>query len=212
MKNVALIAALAASLTAAGAVEAQTFGQFTGAETLPVNGRMFGAYLQSSENTAGLLAQLRLSFYPGLDFAFMGGLTRQEVGGGKRTTVRLGADLKVSARKADESFPIDLAIGGNLGVETGDHFDVLTVGPAVMASRDFPMGQAGGIIPYAGLGLAFQKLDIRSHSDNDVVFPIRVGSEFKVAPQLRLAIELQFPVSDSLNDNFGLAVGANVPF
>ena len=54
----------AAALLFAGAAHAQVLGQFTGAETLPVNGHMMGAYLHSSQNVVGLLGQLRMSFYP----------------------------------------------------------------------------------------------------------------------------------------------------
>lgn len=213
MKNSILTGlAVVSFLVCADASQAQVFGQFTGAGTLPVNGRMFGAYAHSSENLAGLLAQLRLSFYPNVDFGFQGGIARQDFAGGSKTTIRLGADLKFGVRQPDASFPLAVAAGADLGVETGDSYTMLTVGPTLVASRDFAVGQNGGITPYAGIGLAFKRIDVDSHNDTDVSVPLRLGSEFQLTPQLKLAIELQLHMADSFNDNVGLAAGANLPF
>ena len=73
---------------------AQAFGQFTAAQTLPVNGHLAGGYIQSSSSQLGVLGQLRLSFYPGVDFGFQGGFSRHDYAGGDRTTLSLGTDLK----------------------------------------------------------------------------------------------------------------------
>jgi len=211
------VTALAAiALASSDPAAAQVFGQFTGAEALPVNGRLFGAYVHSSADLAGLLAQLRLSFYPDVDFGFQGGIARRSFAGGDRTTLRLGTDLKVAVARAVGGAPIAIAVGGQLGVETGDHFHVLTLGPTLVASRTLPVGQSGHVTPYAGLGLAFASIDDRVHdpSTNDTRFtvPVRFGADFQVAPQLRLALELQFQRRDSLNDTFGLVAGVNLPF
>lgn len=212
MKHAFATVLVAATLAGAGTARAQVFGQFTGAEVLPVNGRMFGAYAHNSENVAGLLAQLRLSFYPGMDFGFQGGIARQDFVSGDRTTIRLSSDLKVAVRTPNEILPIAIAAGANLGVETGDDFSLLTLGPSVVASRNFTVGESAGIAPYAGLGLAFKRIDVGTLDDTDVSFPLRVGSEFRLAPQLKLLLELQFNLADSFNDDVGIALGANLPF
>ena len=216
MNRVCVSALVAITLASSKPAGAQVFGQFTGAEALPVNGRMFGAYVHSSADLAGLLAQLRLSFYPGVDFGFQGGIARRNLVGGDRTTLRLGTDLKVGVASAVGGSPIALALGGQLGVETGDHFHVLTLGPTLVASRTLPVGQSGRVTPYAGLGLAFASIDDQVHAPptNDTRFtvPLRLGADFLVAPELRLALELQFQRRDSLNDTFGLVAGVNLPF
>ena len=47
---------------------AQVFGQYGGADPVPVNGRVFGAYLHTSDVVLGGMSQLRLSIYPNVDF------------------------------------------------------------------------------------------------------------------------------------------------
>src|SRR5258705_6644118 len=73
-KHVPAALFVAALFCGSGAAFAQVPGQFTGAEILPVNAHMYGGYLVASNNVVGGLAQLRLSFYPGVDFGFQGGL------------------------------------------------------------------------------------------------------------------------------------------
>ena len=137
---------------------AQSLGQFTGAQTLALNGHAFGAYLHASSNVVGFVTQLRLSFYPGVDFGFQGGLDRLDFPGDNRTILRLGTDFKVAGMKAGSALPVDLAFGGGLGVDTGDNISVLTLGPTVIASRTFPAGGRGTITPYGALGISYSKL------------------------------------------------------
>lgn len=205
-------AALVVGLLVAVPAGAQVFGQLTGAETLPVNGRLFGAYLQSSENVFGLLAQLRLSFYPNVDFGFRGGFARQDFVGGNRTTLRMGTDLKINVAHAGESSPVSLAVGGDLSVETGDDFNVLTVGPSVVASRDLAAGQSLSLAPYVGLGLAFSSVDVGSLNDTDISVPLRIGADLRASDQLHIVAELQLQLWDSFNDDVGFCAGVNLPF
>ena len=212
MRRLGLALIAVAALGSIAPARAQVYGQFTGAETVPAGGRLFGAYAFSSENVVGLLAQLRLSFYPDVDFGFHGGVARQDWEGGSRTTVRLGVGLKVKIQEPTARLPVALAIGGDLGVETGDDFHVLTVGPDLIASRSFALGQTGAVTPYGRIGLAVTNFDIRSIKDTDVSVPVRMGGDFKVGPQLHLSLELQLQLGDALNDNLGLAGGVNLPF
>jgi len=212
LKNVMVAALVAATLTIAGTARAQVFGQYTGADILPVNGRMFGAYIHSSENVVGVLSQLRLSFYPGMDFGFQGGIARQDFAGGDRTTIRLAADLKFKVGAPTPSLPVAIAAGGNLGVETGDDYSVLTIGPTVVASRSFSTGETSGLAPYLGIGLSFKRIDVGPLDDTDISFPLRAGSEFTIAPSLRLVVELQVNAGDSFNDDVTILGGVNLPF
>lgn len=188
---------------------AQIHGQFMGAEPVPMNGHLFGAYIQASEDFLGLIAQLRLSFYPDIDFGFQGGLTRVQVGDADFTTVRVGGDLRYQVIKAS---PMDVAIGGALAIETGDDISVLTLGPTVVLSRTFPVGSGGGIIPYGGVGLFFSNADVLGSETTDFSLPFRFGAEFRFSQEVRLTGELQLRASDSVNDDIAFVTGVNLPF
>lgn len=188
---------------------AQTYGQFTTAECVPMGGHMFGGYLNASENFLGLMAQLRLSFYPNVDFGFQGGLTRTDLGTQDITTLRVGADLKCQVAKGGS---MDVAIGGALGVETGDNIHLLTLGPTVTVSRSFGNPTGGGVTPYGGLGLLFTNADIFDHQTTDFAVPFRLGAEFRIAPELRLLGELQLRASDQYSDDVAFVTGVNLPF
>jgi hypothetical protein len=214
VKHVLAAGLLVASLGVVSPAESQVFGQFTGAAMTPVNGHVFGAYLSASNNVIGGLAQLRLSFYPDIDFAFAGGLTRFDRGtlGSNLTTLRLGADLRWHAVHRGPSSPVDVTAGGALAVETGDDFKVVTVGPNAMVSRPLGSGENGPIVPYAGLGLFFINRDAFGIQDTDLSIPLRLGLEARVATGFQIVAEMQLYVSDRYNDDVSFATGVNLPF
>jgi hypothetical protein len=204
-----MIAAIAVGAPA----RAQVYGQFTGAATLPVNGHQFGGYINASQSVLGGLAQLRLSFYPDVDFGFQGGLTRFDRGaaGSDLTTLRLGTDVRWQVKHQGAGSPVDATLGAALGVETGDDFKVVTLGPTFVVSR--PVGGEGGALtPYAGLGLLFVSHDAFGIRDNDLSVPLRLGLDARVAPDFRIVAEMQFFISDRYNDDIGFATGVNLPF
>jgi hypothetical protein len=210
-QQTALLIALLA-LAGAPAAHAQVFGQYGGAAPVPMNGHQFGAYVNTSSDVVGLAAQLRLSFYPGVDFGFYGGLDRVPYPEhADRTAVRLATDIRIAVAKHSAGFPLDLAVVGGLGVESADGYQVLALGPYLQASRD--LGSAtSGVTPYAGVGAAYASTDIADKSENDVSWPVRVGLVWRVAADVHILAELQFPVSDSNNDDMGFSVGVNLPF
>lgn len=208
------VAALIAALTlgATPVAHAQLFGQYSGAETVPMNGHLFGAYLNASENVVGLSAQLRLSFYPNIDFGFQGGLSRVNYPRrADRTVLRMATDLKFAVARADERFPFDVALGGAVGVESGDGYQVIALGPTVVASRAYG-GPAGGFTPFLGTGLLFSNIDVGPTSTSDMSIPLRGGAEWRVAADLRITGELQLRISDDFNDDVALSVGVHLPF
>ncbi len=212
MNRIRWNAAVVLALALPSAAPAQTFGQFTGATPLPVNGHMVGAYLQSSENVLGLLGQLRLSFYPNVDFGFAGGFAREDFTGGDRTTLRLGTDLKYQVMAPTTEYPFGVSIGGALGVETGDDFSLLSMGPTAVGSRTFQGSGNVSFTPFIGSGLLFSRVDAGSQSDSDVSIPFNIGSEVRFNPQLTLTGELQLKLSDDFNDDVGFSIGINSPF
>jgi len=173
---------------------------------------MFGAYVVASENVASLLAHLRLSFYPGVDFGFHGGLSRQDFASGDRTNVRLGTDFKVAVQRPTESFPYSISVGGGLSVETGDDFNVLSLGPTASISRSFQTGAQTQITPYLGIGFAFTNIDVGVADDTDFSVPLRFGAETGIAPGVRLVTELQLHLADEFGDDLGFLGGVNLPF
>ena len=118
---------------------AQVFGQYTPAEILPVNARLGGAYVNFSEDVVGALGQLRLSFYPNVDFGFQGGLARLDLRTTTKTSLRLGADVRFGVAKATAGRPVDVAVGGGLGVETSDNYSVFRIGPVGRGQPRLPL-------------------------------------------------------------------------
>lgn len=208
MRTIAALAVLALARPA----EAQVFGQFTAAEPLAPNARLFGAYLQTSENQVGLLGQLRLSFYPNIDFGFQGGLTRIDFTGGDRSAARLGTDVRFGLGKQSEGRMVSSSIGGGIGLEAGDDYNTLTLAATGSVSRSFPMGETSTATPYIGGGIAFQNVEIVDDDDTDLFVPLRLGSEFKFGAYIGAVAELQFRLSDDVGDDVGFMIGANFPF
>ena len=160
----------------------------------------------------GLLGQLRLSFYPGVDFGFQGGLARQDYGSQSRTTLRLGADFMYAVRNRTEADPNSISIGGALSVETGDHFNLLSVGPTIVGSRTITTGQSASITPFVSVAALFTRINVGDLDTTDFSMPLRVGTTFRVNPQLDLVGQLQFRIGDTFNDDVSLTLGANFPF
>ena len=94
MKRWIGIAALLALVGFAPGAHAQSLGPWTGAEIMPSGGHAGGVYLDTGDDAIGALGQLRMSFYPNVDFGFQGGLSRLDQSAGDRTVVRVGGDLR----------------------------------------------------------------------------------------------------------------------
>ena len=204
--------ALLAALALPGAALAQAFGQFTGAQTLAPSTHLGGGYLQSSSGVIGLLGQLRLSFYPGVDFGFQGGFARQDFASDNSTTLRLATDLKFQVAQPTTEYPYSISLGGGLGVESGDHWNVLSVGPSIVGSRSYAGNSTLGFTPFVSIGVLFTNANISSLNETDLSLPVRFGSELRLSQQLSLTGELQLRLSDDLNDDIGFSVGVNSPF
>lgn len=217
MKHALAAILLAGALGLAGPARAQIYGQLNGAGAVPINGHLFGGYLTASQHVKGGLAQLRLSFHPGVDFGFQGGLTRLDPGPGAstRTTLRVGGDVRWQVAGAGSGSPdsrVDVAVGAALGIETADDLKVVSVGPTVVVSRLLGGSGGGGIVPYAGLAFAFSNRDAFGAKDTDVSLPLRLGLEARLSPAVRAVAELQLFVADRYNDDVGFAAGLNLPF
>jgi hypothetical protein len=208
--RIALFAVLCIAI--AGPVAAQSTGQYAGAAVLEPGGHLVGGYFDVSSHVVGLMSQLRLSFYPGVDFGFQGGLARDNVGGGSKGIVRLGTDIKFATHRARADAPFDLAFGGLLGVESGDNYSTLSLGPSVVVSRAFKPGQSGGIAPYIGAALLYAKVDENTINHTNVSVPLRFGAEINATPAARLVAEFQWRIADDFHDETNISVGVNVPF
>jgi hypothetical protein len=157
-----------------------------------------------------MITQLRLSFVPDVDFGFQGGLNRVEVGGDDRTTLRLGTDVKFGVLQAGQAFPADVAVGGALGVQTGDRYTVLSLGPSAVASRGFATGTSNVVTPYAGLFLRFSSRDEGAASNTDFDLSLRVGADLHMGPDFGFIAEVQF--NDDSGNDVGFVSGLNVSF
>jgi hypothetical protein len=210
VKKTLLLALLLASL--APAARAQVFGQYTPAGILPVNSRLGGAYLNVSRDVIGALGQLRLSFYPNVDFGFQGGLSRLDLGATTKTSLRLAADVRFGVVKAGAGSPVDIAVGGGLGVETSDKYSVFRVGPSVVASHTFPFSSRSSVAPYAGAMLCFANSNIGENSKTDFSLPIRLGVELRAIPGMNLMGEIQLRAGSDPDKGTGFSAGVNLPF
>lgn len=191
---------------------AQSLGPYTSAEILPINARSAGLYVSASESVTGLTSQLRLSFYPGIDFGFQGGFSRLEFGGGDKTLLQVGADIRFGAMKASEGAPLDFSIGGGFGIDVGDDYNLLSVGPMAFLSRTFPAGASGSIAPYAVTGVSFSTASAGSDHRTDVHVPVNLGAEYRPNPVFSVAAEMQLRFANRFRDDFGFGVGVNFPF
>ena len=220
VKKLPLLALLLAGLVPSA--HAQVFGQYTPAGILPVNSRLGGAYVDFSENAVGLLAQLRLSFYPNVDFGFQGGLSRLDLEThsketdtwqtSRKTSLRLATDVRFGVARASASQPVDLAVGGGLGVETSDNYTLLRLGPSVVASRSFTFSNNASVAPYAGLMLLFSSQSLGGESATDFSLPARLGAELRSIPGVSLTAEIQLRIADDFYDHTGFSAGVNLPF
>ncbi len=208
MKRFLLTAALlAGSVAPAGA---QIHGALSEARVVPVNGRLGGTYLQFDQSSATLSGQLRLSFYPNLDFGFQGGLSRIDLGHNTRTSVRLGGDFRGQLATQGPAFPVNVSLGGAIGVESADNFTILSVGPQVVVSRS--LDPTDKWVAYGGASLLLSRFDVANVRDTDTSFPVRAGLEFRPNPDLRLIAEGQLAVSDAVRDDASFTIGVLFPF
>lgn len=211
MKRLFAIAAFAALLALPGFAHAQGLGPWTGGEIMPSGGHAGGVYLDTSDEAIGALGQLRLSFYPNIDFGFQGGLSRLDQSIGDRTVVRVGGDLRMGLARVSNSAPLDIALGGALGMWAGDDYNLLSIGPALYASRGFAVG-AGSLTPYSSLGFAFENAHMGDVSDNGLAVPLTMGVEYKPSATLGIVGQFLFEFGDSFQDDVQFGLGVNMPF
>ena len=207
-RSILLLAALL--LAAAAPARAQVQGALSPARVLQPNEHLGGAYLTFDKSSATLLGQLRMSFYPNFDFGFQGGLARIDVNDNTRTSVKLGGDFRAQVAFQSKGSPVDVALGGALGVESADELNQLSVGPQVHVSRVLDMGNQW--VAYGGAALLFSRIEVGQESDTDTSFPLRAGVEWDPNPYLRLLTEVQLAVSDELRDDFAITFGVLFPF
>ena len=212
MKRLHAVGAALLLMACARPAQAQVYGQFTGAVPVAVDHRLFGLYGGFSNHQSDLLGQLRMSFYPGVDFGFLGGISHLNAAGHTRTVIHLGGDLKAQVARRTDTFPVDIALGGTLGLGSADNFNLLSVGPLAVASQTHTLRGGAELVPYGGLALLFTRSDISGVSSTDAALHLRLGLEARPNPDVRFVLEVQEPMSDPVDRHAKLVVGANFPF
>jgi hypothetical protein len=199
-------------LCAAAPVGAQVNGALSSARVLPENTRLAAAYVHFGGQETGASGQLRMSLHRNLDFGFQGGLGQfdDETDGVKRTTVRLGIDMRGQIATQGRSFPVTVAIGGTLGMESIDDKAEMALGPQMIAS--FGLDNTESVAAYAGVAMLMARRVSDAGDRNDVVIPVRLGVEFHPSPHLRLVGEVQNPLSDEARKGRQFTIGALFPF
>lgn len=208
-----LVASCAALLLACAApAYAQIDGQLSTAVPVAVDQRLFGLHGGFSTRQSDLYGQLRLCFYPGLDFGFHGGLAHLSAYGRMRTVLVMGGDLKTLVARRTDTFPVDIALGGAIGVGNAQGFGVMGMGPLAVASRAYSVGDDDAFTPYGGVALLFSRSNIDDTDGTAVSLQLRLGAEYRPNPDVRFVIEVQTPTSDPIDRHPKLLVGANFPF
>ena len=212
MNRLRLAALAAIGVVLPACAQAQSLGPYTSAEILPVDARSAGLYVSASESVTGLTTQLRMSFYPGIDFGFQGGFSRLEFVDGDKTLLQVGADVRFGTMKAAQGAPVDFSIGGGFGIDVGDDYNLLSVGPMAFLSRSFPAGAGGSSVPYAVAGVSFATASAGPENRTNVHVPINLGAEYRPNPVFSVAAEMQLRFANRFRDDIGFGVGVNFPF
>lgn len=210
MRRLAVLGAALLALACPRPSAAQVTGQYTGAVPLAVDHRMAGAYVGLSGDMLQALGQLRLSYYPGFDFGFQGGFMHLDADHG-HTCVVIGGDAKARIATHGPSQPFDIAAGGAIDLANASGYNLLGVGPLVVASHPARLHGAA-LTPYAGLALMFNRLDVGSFSNTDASLQLRLGTEYELNPDVRFVLELQFGASDPVGSGPKFILGTNLPF
>ena len=213
LRRIAILALVAApALLFPLRSHAQTFGQFTGGSVVPMNGHTLGGAVEFSGDLFAAMGQLRLSFQPGMDFGFHGGLGFYNFGGNDQTSVRLGADFKAQVAKQDAEFAVDVVLGAAIGIENADDLNVLRVGPSVVVSRSIGSLEDPKAKPFAGLQFLFERDDIGDTSESGLMVPFHFGSELRLSQGLRLCGEIQFRMGNDFGDDWAITTGITTDF
>jgi len=209
-RSLALVFSAALLAGVASPALAQVHGIFNDARVVPVNGHLGGAYLQFDKSSASLMGQLRLSFFPNLDFGFLGGVSRLDINDDTKSSVRLATDFRGQIATQSANFPLNITLGAALGVETADGFTLLSVGPTAAVSRE--LDQAKQWEAYGGASILLSRSEIDGGRDTDTSLPLRFGLQYSPNPDIRILSEMQFALSDAINDDFSFTLGVLFPF
>jgi len=208
-RPLALCLAVALACVASPAL-AQVFGILNDAKVVPVNGHLGGGYLQFDKSSATLMGQLRLSFYPNMDFGFVGGLSRLDIDNNTKSSVRLATDFRGQITTQSADFPLSITLGAALGVESADGYSLLSVGPTAAASR--VLDQASQWTATAGASLLLSRAEINGQRNTDTSLPLRLSLQYAPNPLIRILTEMQLSVSDEIRDDFSFTAGVMFPF
>jgi hypothetical protein len=207
------LAALLALALAPVPAQAQVFGQFSGGSLLPMGKNAIGGYVELSDNLIGVLGQVRSSFQEKTDFGFQGGVGIYDRSGNNVTAVRLGADFRMLARPRDERVKVDLVFGAGIGVETGDDLNILRLGPSLIAGM--PAGgtpDAPRFRPFGGIEMLFNREQVGDENRSGLTMPVHLGTEWMVAPGVKLYGELQWRVGNEFGDQTAISTGISSTF
>ena len=191
---------------------AQTFGLFTGGSVVPMEGHTLGGAVEFSGDLFAPMGQIRLSFQPGMDFGFQGGLGFYDFEGNSTTSVRLGADFKARVATQDAEFAVDVVLGAGIGIENADDLNVLRVGPSVVVSRAIGSLEDPKARPFAGLQFLFERDDVGDESESGLMVPFHFGSELRLTQGLRFCGEIQYRFGNDFGDDWAFTTGITTDF
>jgi opacity protein-like surface antigen len=210
VKRLLALGLAAALACAASPAFAQVYGILSDAKVVPVNGHLGAAYLQFDKSSATLMGQLRLSFYPNMDFGFIGGISRLDIEDDTKSSVRLAPDFRGQIATQSANFPMSITLGAALAVESADGFSLLSIGPTAQASR--VLDQANQWTAIGGASLLISRSEIDGKRNTDTSMPLRLGLQYAPNADIRILTEAQLAVSDEIRDDFSFTLGVLFPF
>jgi hypothetical protein len=81
-----------------------------------------------------------------------------------------------------------------------------------VASHTFPFSSSSSVVPYVGAMLCFTSSNVGDSSKTDFSLPIRLGTELRAIPGVRLMAEIQLRAGGDPDNHTAFSAGANLPF
>jgi len=156
---------------------AQVYYMFPGAQTVADNEAAVGGAVGFADDLFRMVGYGRFNMNPKSDLGVEIVIDVNNSNG----RFGAGADYKYFILPADESFPLDLAVQGGLGFETGNSFTNFNIPLGGILSKDLKTQGGTTIVPYGGLYMVISHFSSDFFDDTDVDLELRFGSSFQIS-------------------------------
>ncbi|GAB4320777.1 MAG: hypothetical protein Kow0074_11330 [Candidatus Zixiibacteriota bacterium] len=185
---------------------AQLLGQVSTARTLVRGANDMGGYIGLFEDYTTLFGQYRRGLSSNMDFGLQAGLIDPDIRGADAGLI-LGGDLKFNVMSAGYD-PFDMALGVRGSFFDISNMSVLSVGGAVILSRDYSIEGGGILSPYGSVNIRLEHASFDNNggfdnNDTDLEIGGTAGAKWELSDLIDALGEIV------LDENWGLVVGLN---